>query len=141
VIDVRILTSSDVVLLTGSCAADVFDNDVDPKWAAAFLADSRHHIAAAIVDGTVIGFASAVHYLHPDKPPELWINEVGVAAAYQGRGVGARLLQALFGVGRDLGCRQAWVLTERDNGAAMRLYAGAGGAADPGDTVMFEFDL
>ena len=26
----------------------------------------------------IVGFASAVHYVHPDKPPELWINEMGV---------------------------------------------------------------
>jgi hypothetical protein len=33
----------------------------------------------ATAGDTVVGFASAVHYVHPDKAPELWINEVGVA--------------------------------------------------------------
>jgi hypothetical protein len=38
-------------------------------------------------------------------------------------------------------CTQAWVLTDRDNTAAMRLYASVGG--DPGsqDRVMFDFKL
>jgi hypothetical protein len=30
----------------------------------------------------VVGFASGVHYVHPDKSPELWINEVGVARSH-----------------------------------------------------------
>ena len=42
---------------------------------------------------------SAVHYVHPDKlRPELWINEVGVAASHRRRGLGTRLLLAVFAV-------------------------------------------
>jgi GNAT superfamily N-acetyltransferase len=54
-----------------------------------------------------------VHYVHPDKPAELWINEVGVAPSHQRQGVGQRLLGALFELGGSLGCREAWVLTEQ----------------------------
>ena len=102
-------------------APDVFDNAVDPRWTAEFLADPRHHLAVAIDGGRVVGMASAVHYLHPDKPPELWINEVGVAPNYQGRGIGRGLLQAPFAHGRELGCRQAWVATEPGNAATKAL--------------------
>ena len=52
----------------------VFDNPVDPRWAAEFFADPRHHLAVALDGGVVIGMASAVHYVHPDKPPQLWVN-------------------------------------------------------------------
>jgi hypothetical protein len=55
--------------------------------------DPRHHLAVAVEANVIVGFASEVHYVHPDKPPELWINEVGV-------------------VGHSLGCREPWVLTE-----------------------------
>ena len=57
-------------------------------WTAEFLADSRHHLAVAVDEGRVVGMASAVHYVHPDKPPELWINEVGVAPTHRGLGIG-----------------------------------------------------
>ena len=60
-------------------ADDVFDYPIDPRWTAEFLADRRHHLAVALDGDLVVGMASAVHYVHPDKPPELWINEVGVA--------------------------------------------------------------
>ncbi len=109
----------------------VFDNPIDPRWTAEFLADSRHHLAVAIDGDMVVGMASAVHYVHPDKPPELWINEVGVAPTHRTQGIGRRLLDALFERGRALGCRQAWVATEPGNLPARRLYAGAGGKEAP----------
>jgi ribosomal protein S18 acetylase RimI-like enzyme len=85
--------------------------------------------------------ASAVHYVHPDKPPELWINEVGVAPTHRAQGIGRRLLEALFERGRASGCRQAWVATEPGNMAARRLYAVAGGKEAPEPFVMVEFRL
>lgn len=137
---IRLLAAGDEGVLA-NVAPDVFDDAVQPALAAEFLADPRHHIAVALDAGLVVGFASAVHYVHPDKPPELWVNEVGVAASHQGKGVAVQLLHALFVVGRTTGCAQAWVLTDRSNAAAMRLYRKAGGVEAPGETVMFEFRL
>jgi GNAT superfamily N-acetyltransferase len=95
----------------------------------------------AIDEGRVVGMASAVHYVHPDKAPQLWINEVGVAPPYQGQGIGRRLMERLLDRGRELGCREAWVGTERSNIAGRRLYAAAGGIEAPEDFVIVEFDL
>jgi ribosomal protein S18 acetylase RimI-like enzyme len=95
----------------------------------------------AVDDGQIVGFVSAVHYIHPDKPhPELWINEIGVAATHRGRGLGTRLLRSLLAAAQGLGCAEAWVLTDRANTAAMRLYA-AIGSTRPTDHVMFTFRL
>ena len=77
-IAIRILGPADASLL-GNVARDVFDNPVDPRWTAEFLADPRHHLVVAVERGQVVGMTTAVHYVHPDKPPELWVNEVGVA--------------------------------------------------------------
>jgi ribosomal protein S18 acetylase RimI-like enzyme len=108
-------------------AAEVFDNPVDEQLTREFLADPRHHIVVAIDEGLVVGFASAVDYVHPDKPRELWINEVGLAPSHQGRGLGKALLQELLDVGRACNCTVAWVLTNRSNNAAMALYKSVGG--------------
>jgi aminoglycoside 6'-N-acetyltransferase I len=82
-----------------------------------------------------------VHYVHPDKPPELWVNEVGVAPEYRGAGLGRRLLAALFTRGTELGCTEAWVLADQSNTIAHRLYEGAGGRRAPEPAIMFEFPL
>jgi aminoglycoside 6'-N-acetyltransferase I len=139
-LDIRHLGPDDGRVLR-RVAVGVFDHDVDPALAMEFLRDPRHHLVVAVEDGSVVGFASGVHYVHPDKPAELWINEVGVAPTHQRQGLGKRLLKALFVRGRELGCREAWVLTSPANGAAVRLYESVGGVdmADP--PVMFTFRL
>ena len=123
-------------------ADGVFDHPIEERASALFLSDPRHHLAAALDGGVMVGFASAVHYFHPDKPvPELFVNEVGVAPSHEGRGLGKAILRALFRHGRDLGCAQAWVLTDRSNARALRLYSASGGEEAPGDHVMFSFSL
>lgn len=110
---------------------ELFDDPVRPESAKAFLDDPRHHFAAAMVDDAIIGFASGVDYLHPDKPRELWINEVGVLPAFQRRGFGSAVVRCLLDHGRKLGCSVAWVLTHGGNHAARRLYAALGGVETP----------
>jgi GNAT superfamily N-acetyltransferase len=140
-VEVRMLKPGDERVLLDS-ADDVFDHAVNAAAVEAFLADPRHHIAAAIDGGRVVGFASGVHYFHPDKPvAEMFVNEVGVAATHRGRGLGTAVVKCLLGAGRALGCGEAWVLTDRSNAPAMATYASAGGVAAPPDHVMFTFYL
>ncbi len=139
-VEIRVLGKDDRAVLD-QVAADVFDQAVDPRWTAEFFSDSRHHLAVALDGNLVVGFISAVHYVHPDKPPELWINEVGVAPSHQRQGLGRRLLSAMLQHGEALGCVQAWVLTSPTNTAAQRLYQAAGGQAEAEPSILFEFPL
>jgi ribosomal protein S18 acetylase RimI-like enzyme len=132
-IEIKVLHRGDEnVLMT--VAPAVFDNPIDAELTKEFLEDPRHHIAVAIDDGLVVGFASGVHYIHPDKPPELWVNEVGLAPTHRRRGLGKAVLKALFEVGRAQNCTVAWVLTYRTNVAAMALYASVGGTEGVDDS-------
>src|SRR5580658_11270244 len=138
-VEIRLLTGADASVLR-RVAEGVFDNPVDPAQTREFLADPRHHICVAIEDGEVVGFASAVHYVHPDKPTELWINEVGVAPAFHRRGLAKAILKELLSHARSIGCTQAWVLTDEDNGPARALYQSVGG--DGGQpSLMVTIDL
>ncbi len=122
-------------------AEDVFDEALNPKFTAEFLADERHHLVIALDDDMVVGMASAVHYVHPDKAPELWINEVGVSPNYQAQGIGKQLMNALFEHARSLNCKEAWVLTDETNTAAKKLYSSVGGKEEPERPVYFSFAL
>jgi ribosomal protein S18 acetylase RimI-like enzyme len=105
-------------------------------------AAARHHLIVAMEQHRIVGFISAVHYLHPDKAqPELWINEVGVAPGMRGRGAGRALIEATLALGRELQCAEVWVLTDRTNTAAMNLYARTGGEEAEDDAVMFTYRL
>ncbi|MFL5613195.1 MAG: GNAT family N-acetyltransferase [Gemmatimonadaceae bacterium] len=120
-------------------ADGVFDCPVDPTLEREFLDDPRHHMYVAIADGVVVGMISAVHYVHPDKPAQLWINEVGVAPSHHRQGIGSRLLDAMLEHGRSLGCTEAWLGTEEDNVAARRLYLRVASSAAP--FILYSFDL
>lgn len=130
---IRVLERGDEGVLE-TVAQDVFDNPIQPALARAFLDDHRHHIAVAVDDGCVVGFASGVDYIHPDKPRELWINEVGVAPTHRGKGLGKAVLLALLSAGEAKGCRAAWVLIDRGKKGAMALYTSAGGTEGVDDS-------
>jgi ribosomal protein S18 acetylase RimI-like enzyme len=136
--EIRVLAPGDASVLD-RVADQVFDEAVNAAWAREFLADPRHHLVVAIDEDTVVGFASAVHYVHPDKAPQLWINEVGVAPAYHRRGIGRAVLAAILERGRSLGCTEAWVLTEEDNTPARGLYQALGGVES--ECIMYTISL
>lgn len=135
-IQIKILNKDDIAQLS-HVNPGVFDNRIDPLLAAEFLRDPRHHLAVAVHEGRVVGFASAVHYIHPDKPAELWINEVGVAATYRNQGIGKGLLRCLLALAGELKCKEAWVLTDPGNENAKSLYSAVGGKSNP--QVLFSF--
>lgn len=88
-VQIKLLGPCDEAVLA-RVAPGVFDDPVDAQSVRTFLSDPRHHMAVAVEEGCVVGSITAVHYVHPDKPaPELWINEVAVAQAHRGRGLGA----------------------------------------------------
>ncbi|MEZ4606616.1 MAG: GNAT family N-acetyltransferase [Deinococcales bacterium] len=120
-INILILKPEDETLLEKTIP-EVFDHALSQRWSAEFLADDRHHLAVALVGEALVGMASALHYVHPDKAPQMWINEVGVAPDYRRRGIAKKLLQCLLAHAKDLGCTEAWLLTEEENGAARALY-------------------
>jgi aminoglycoside 6'-N-acetyltransferase I len=137
--EIRHLEAGDEAILD-RVADGVFDEALRKDFIAAFFRGPQNHLCVAIDEGTVVGFASAVVYNHPDKPREMWVNEVGVAPSHQGRGLGKALLAALFERARALGCHEAWVLTDTDNSAARALYRSAGGT-EQADTVYVTFAL
>jgi aminoglycoside 6'-N-acetyltransferase I len=138
---IRLLTTQDSSYLN-NVAEDVFDDPIVESSAKEFLADPRHRLVVALDNDLVVGFVSAVIYVHPDKPaPELWINEIGVAPTHQRHGIGKALMQAILEEAKRSGCSEAWVLTDRGNLPAMAMYKSTGGEETPPDSVMFTFKL
>lgn len=138
-IEIRLLGPGQADILA-NVADEVFDNPVVPALAAEFLAQPHCHLAVALDGALVVGFASAIDYVHPDKPRELFIDELGVSPDWQRRGIATRLLHAIFGAGRAKGCVTAWVPTETDNGAANGLYTAIGAKRQDG-VVIYLTDL
>jgi ribosomal protein S18 acetylase RimI-like enzyme len=119
--------------------ADVFDHLVDPVQLAAFIADPGHEMVIAMVADKVVGMASGVVLLHPDKPPAFLVCEVGVSKDMRRNGIGTALLRRLLQLARARGCRGLWLATEADNTAARALY-GKLGARETQGVVVCDWD-
>jgi GNAT superfamily N-acetyltransferase len=119
---------------------EAFDATVELDLAARYLADERHHLVVAYVDERPAGVATSTEILRPDKPPELFLNELVVIPAFRRRGVAGALLAEIKRLAADRGCIAIWVLTEEDNDGGMATYRAAGGRRVEGSTVMFEID-
>jgi ribosomal protein S18 acetylase RimI-like enzyme len=120
-------------------AVDVFDEPIDAGRLAAYLAEPGHHMLIALYAGEVVAQIAAVIHRHPDKPTELYIDEVGVTPALQRQGIARRMVAEMLALGKALGCEEAWVGTESDNAAARGLYESHGAAGEP--FVMYEYEL
>lgn len=139
-IEIRLLTLADLAMLD-RVDPDVFDHPVEHSLAAEYLAGPDNLLTVAVQAESVVGMASGIVYVHPDKPRQLFINEVGVAESVRRQGVGRRLLQALLTEGRRRGCIEAWVATEENNKPARALYRSLAGNEDPDRAVVYTWRL
>ncbi len=136
--EVRIhrLGPDDGAMLDG---ADVFDHPVDPVQLAAFLSSPSHEIVIALAASKVVGAATGIIHLRPDKPPEFYVDELGVNEEWRKQKIGVRVMEGLLEVARSRGCKSAWLATEGDNAAALALYRKLGARETKG-AVIFDWD-
>jgi len=104
--------------------AQLFPGD-DPWPAVAFnreLAAKHNHYVGARVAGTLVGYAG-ISRLGRTPPFEYEVHTIGVDPAYQGRGIGRRLLDELlaFAAGGAV-----YLEVRTDNEAAIALYRSTG---------------
>ncbi len=135
----RLLGPGDASLLD-RVAEEVFDEPIRPNRAAAYLAEPGNLMLVALDGDLVVGQCAGVIHRHPDKPTELYVDELGVSPAWQRQGIGAELMRRILDEGRARGCEEAWLGTEPDNVAANALYAGLRGS--PVETFhLYHYDL
>ena len=102
----------------------LFDGD-DPWPAVAFereLASARNHYVCARSGGTVVGYAGITR-LGRSAPFEYEVHTIGVDPAYQGHGIGRRLLNDLLDFA-DGGV--VFLEVRTDNEVALELYRSVG---------------
>jgi len=139
-VDIVLVGECNADLLT-NVADDVFDNKVDPELTAQYVRDPRNLLVVAVHRTQVVGMASGLLYLHPDKPLQLFLNEVGVSERYHRLGIGKRLIARLLQGAEAQGCSEAWVATEADNTAARALYQASAGKEEPDRPCVYTWTL
>lgn len=109
---------------------DLFDEPVKPNLLKAFLAESSHWLVVAVLDGQVIGKATAMVHKRPDKEDELYLDEIDVIPEFRQRGVGKRILVKMLELANERDCEECWLGTEKDNIPARKLYESNGAESE-----------
>lgn len=138
-IEIRLAKLSDLPAMKRA-GTQLFDHDIKPERTREFLNDQRHHLFLSFDGDEVVAMTSAFHYVHPDKDPAMFINEVSVLDDYQNRGIGRRIVTAMIEHGKNIGCTEVWIATETSNAPARACYVAAGGIEDEEHAVVFNFE-
>lgn len=139
-VSIHLVSQANAAILD-SVDEDVFDNQVQPELLNAFLANPSNILVVAVAEGQVVGMATGISYVHPDKPLALFINEVGVSSRFHRQGLGRKLVTGILKEGKERGCTEAWVATELDNEPARALYEATGGVPDEEHAVVYVYPL
>jgi ribosomal protein S18 acetylase RimI-like enzyme len=110
-----------------------------PGRARELLADERTLFFVAFEADDPVAFVLAYELIrrHGDESI-IFVYEVDVEEPYRQRGIASALMRELAQEARARDVREGFVLTDRANEPAMRLYESVGGV-DPTDTLMWEF--
>jgi aminoglycoside 6'-N-acetyltransferase I len=136
-IDVHLIGPGDLATLL-AVGDGLFDNPLIPEEARAFLADPANLLLLAYAEGEAVGMLTATFLRHPDKPPSLFVNELGTRDDWLRRGIATALVDRALAIARARGARGVWLGTEDDNDAAIAFYRSRGAEELPG--IFFGWD-
>ena len=75
------------------------------------------------------------------RKAEVLLYEIGVHQNYRRRGIGKAIIEEVKKWAKEVGTDKVWVLTEKDNEAAMAMYKSAGGIEEAPGTIMWAYKL
>jgi ribosomal protein S18 acetylase RimI-like enzyme len=114
----------------------------NPAYLKKLLARPENVLIVAEQDGVPVGFLLAYLLDRVDRDQKMvCLYEIDVAESYRQRGIGRAMIETLKSLCKHENAMEAWVITDRSNLAAVRLYQSTGAAtADPiGDEVVYVY--
>lgn len=125
-ITIRVLGPDDVDVLD-RVRPGTFAEDPDPLHGWAFLTTGVNAMVAALGEGQIVGYATGLVVLHPNRPRAFLVTDIRVHPDFRGRGLGTRLVERLRDVAADRGCETVSAVMEGDNAGARRICKKLGG--------------
>ena len=77
-------------------APEVFDEPIDAPRLRDYLRTQGHMMVLAFEGEVVVGQCAGVLHRHPDKPTELYVDEVGTASTHRRQGIARAMMDELF---------------------------------------------
>ncbi|QLC25185.1 GNAT family N-acetyltransferase [Parasphingopyxis algicola] len=117
----HLVTEANAMLLD-AVEKRVFEAPVRADFLSTCLANPNQFLIVAEAEGRVIGKALAYIFHFPDKPSEIYVEEIDVAKDWRRKGIATGLMDAVGAEGRKRGIAEYWLITEKDNDRARSLY-------------------
>jgi len=124
--------------LLDKVAPGTFDHAIDPAKLKRYLENPANWMGVALHEAKVVGMVMAVVHTHPDKPTEIFLDEVGTGDDWRRKGIARALIQKLFERAELEDIDEIWLGTECDNIPAQKLYEGFKHERE--DAVIYYFD-
>ena len=110
---------------------------IDRDRLKAFLEHPQNLAFISILNGEICGFIYGYSLMALDAAPQLFIYSVDVFNNYQNKGIGSKLFQYAVDYSRKNGFSECFVITDKGNKRACRIYEKAGGKNDYEDEIVY----
>ena len=87
----------------------------------------------------IIGFAYGYVLLRPDGIKDFYMHAVDVLEQYQGNGYGTKLMEFIKNYLKTIECRKMFLITNKGNISACKMYKKAGGINNATDEIVYVF--
>ena len=134
---VRRATEADIPRLLQT--TDLFDRPPSKTGLQALTSSPNHILLLAELDQEISAFCTLHLLPAPDQDTkEAFIFEIGTVEHHQRKGVATVLLRQATEVCQKENHRGPWIITNKSNEAAVRLYQSIGWIAQADDDIVFE---
>ena len=106
-----------------------------------YLENEDNYLMADIIDNEIVGFLLAYTLQRCDgKNAMIYVHEVNVLSEHRKKGVGGSLLNALKVICKEKNIMKIFLLTNKSNEPAVKLYESVGGVFSETDDVLYVFN-
>lgn len=110
---------------------------IEERFLAKFLTDSHNAAFVAVCGSAVAGFLYGYRLNPPEGKPQFFVYSLDVAPSFQNKGIGTKLFQYVVDYSKAFGDSECFVITDKGNKAACRVYEKAGGKNDHDDEIVY----
>lgn len=106
-----------------------------------FLSDKNNWAYVACYEGDIAGFAFGYILDTFYSKPMCYIHSIDVAEEYRRKGFGKTLMNKIIDDCKDNGIKECFLITNKSNVSAVKLYESVGGRLLNDDDIVYEWNF
>jgi len=137
--EIKKLDITDIELMEEVLKDDdmVFNKD----FLKSFINDNHNFGFIVKQDNKIVGLAYAYSLLRPDGKNMFYLHSIGLLPEYQDKGFGTQLLNYILEYAKSNNYSECFVITDKGNPRACRLYEKLGGKNDFENEIVYVYDF